>query len=183
MLVKKIKPNFKSLGPKYSKLMKDISALVAGFSQQDITDFERTGVYETVINGQAVELLSEDVDITSEDIPGWLVANDGKLTVALDITVTDDLRLEGIARELINRIQNLRKDSGFDVTDKISIVLQKRLEIAEAVAVHQDYIKSQVLGVALELAETVTDGATIEMDEYQLKVKLTVLKQTELCTD
>ncbi len=173
ILVKKIKPNFKTLGPKYSKLMKSISALVAGFSQQDITDFERAGVYSTVIDGQDVELTSEDVEITSEDIPGWLVANEGKLTVALDITVTNDLKLEGIARELINRIQNLRKDSGFDVTDKINIVLQKHPETDEAVAVHKDYIMSQVLGVSLETVDKVEDAVDVDMDDYMLGVKLT----------
>jgi isoleucyl-tRNA synthetase len=176
ILVKKIKPNFKTLGPKYSKLMKGISALIAGFSQQDITDFERTGIYETVIDGQAVVLESEDVEITSEDIPGWLVANEGKLTVALDITVTPELKLEGIARELINRIQNLRKDSGFDVTDKIDIVLQKHPETDNAVETHREYIMSQVLGTQLELADNIDSTTQIDMDDFQLGIKLTVVK-------
>ncbi|MDR1866252.1 MAG: isoleucine--tRNA ligase [Bacteroidales bacterium] len=174
ILVKRIKPNFKTLGPKYSKLMKGISALVAGFSQQDIAGFERSGVYRAVIDGQEVELLPEDVEITSEDIPGWLVAGEGKLTVALDITVTDELKLEGIARELINRIQNLRKDSGFEVTDKICIVLQEHPEIREAVTVHRDYIMSQVLGVELELAETVEGGVETDMDNYRLGIRVTI---------
>jgi isoleucyl-tRNA synthetase len=174
ILVKKIKPNFKTLGPRYSKLMKGISAHIAAFSQQDITAFEQTGAYSAVIDGQQVELTPEDVEITSEDIPGWLVANEGKLTVALDITVTDELRLEGIARELINRIQNLRKDSGFDVTDKISIVLQRHPETEEAVTVHKDYIMSQVLGVSLDTADTVEGGTEVDMDEYVLGVKLAV---------
>jgi isoleucyl-tRNA synthetase len=173
ILVKKIKPNFKTLGPKYSKLMKGISALIAGFSQQDIAGFEISGICNIVIDGHNVELTLEDVDITSEDIPGWLVANEGKLTVALDITVTDDLKLEGTARELINRIQNLRKDSGFDVTDKISIILQQHPETDAAVAVHKDYIMSQVLGVSLETVETVEDGVDVDMDDYMLGVKLT----------
>jgi isoleucyl-tRNA synthetase len=172
ILVKKIKPNFKTLGPKYSKLMKDISALIAGFSQQDIANFEISGVCNLVIGGQNVELAPEDVEITSEDIPGWLVANEGKLTVALDITVTDDLKLEGTARELINRIQNLRKDSGFDVTDKISIVLQQHPETDAAVAVHKDYIMSQVLGVSIETVEIVEGGVDVDMDEFMLGVKL-----------
>ncbi|GHT24743.1 isoleucine--tRNA ligase [Bacteroidia bacterium] len=179
ILVKKIKPNFKTLGPRYSKLMKGISAHIAAFSQQDITDLERTGAYSTVIDGVNVDLTPADVEITSEDIPGWLVAGDGKLTVALDITVTDELKLEGTARELINRIQNLRKDSGFDVTDKISIVLQRHPEIDEAVAVHKDYIMSQVLGVSLDLANTVEGGTEVDMDEYVLRVKLTVNGGTE----
>jgi isoleucyl-tRNA synthetase len=173
MLVRKIKPNFKTLGPKYSKLMKDISALIAGFSQQDIADFELSGTYQTVINGQIVELTPEDVEITSEDIPGWLVANEGKLTVALDITVTEELKLEGTARELINRIQNLRKDSGFDVTDKINILLQKHPETDAAIAAHKEYIMSQVLGVSLETVETVENGVDVDMDNYMLRIELT----------
>ncbi|MDR3095091.1 MAG: isoleucine--tRNA ligase, partial [Bacteroidales bacterium] len=163
ILVKKIKPNFKTLGPRYSKLMKGISAHIAAFSQQDIIHFERTGAYSTVIDGTNVDLTPADVEITSEDIPGWLVANDGKLTVALDITVTNELKLEGTARELINRIQNLRKESGFDVTDKISIVLQHHPETDEAVATHKDYIMSQVLGVSLDTADTVEGGAEVDM--------------------
>lgn len=175
ILVKKIKPNYKTLGPKYSKLMKNISALIAGFSQQDITDFEHTGLYNTVINGQDVEITSEDVEITSEDIPGWLVANEGKLTVALDITVTEELKLEGTARELINRIQNLRKESGFDVTDKISITIQKHPETDKAIAKHKDYITSQVLGVGLNTADDMQDCAEIDMDDFQLKIKLQII--------
>jgi len=173
ILIKKIKPNFKTLGPKYGKLMKDISALIAGFSQQDIASFEISGMYHVVINGQTVELTPEDVEITSEDIPGWLVANDGKLTVALDITVTEDLKLEGTARELINRIQNLRKDSGFDVTDKINILIQKHPETDATIAVHKEYIMSQVLGVRLQTVEMVKDGVDVDMDDYMLGVELT----------
>ena len=173
ILIKKIKPNFKTLGPKYGKLMKGISELVAGFSQQDIANFEISGTCNVVIDGQKVELTPEDMEITSEDIPGWLVANEGKITVALDITITEELKLEGTARELINRIQNLRKDSGFDVTDKISIVLQKHPETDAAVAVHRDYIMSQVLGVSLEIVEKMENGVDVDMDDYMLGVKLT----------
>ena len=173
ILIKKIKPNFKKLGPKYSKLMKGITALILGFSQRDIANFEISGVCQVVIEGQNVDLTLEDVEIISEDIPGWLVANEGKLTVALDITITEELKLEGIARELINRIQNLRKDSGFDVTDIIGIVLQKHPETDTVIAVHGDYIKSQVLGVSLEIVEKVEDGVDLDMDSYMLGVKLT----------
>ena len=173
ILVKKIKPNFKTLGPKYSKLMKDISAIITGFSQQDIANFEMSGTYNTVVNGQNVDLTPDDVEITSEDIPGWLVANEGKLTVALDITVTEELKLEGTARELINRIQNLRKDSGFDVTDKINIIIQKHPETDAAIAVHKEYIMSQVLGVSLETVEIAENGVDVDMDDYMLGVELT----------
>ena len=173
ILVKKIKPNFKTLGPKYGKLMKGISALIAGFTQQNIAEFETAGVCNVVVDGQNVELTIEDVEIASEDIPGWLVANEGKLTVALDVTVTNELKLEGVARELINRIQNLRKESGFDVTDKINILMQKHPETDAAVAVHRAYIMSQVLGVSLETAETVKDGAEVDMDDFMLGVRVT----------
>jgi isoleucyl-tRNA synthetase len=175
ILVKKIKPNFKALGPKYGKLMKGISELIAGFSQQDIANFEISGICNVVIEGQNVELTLEDVEIASEDIPGWLVANEGKHTVALDITVTAELKLEGTARELINRIQNLRKDSDFDVTDKINIVLQKHPETDAAVETHRDYIMSQVLGANLETVETVEGGVDVDMDSYMLGVKISVV--------
>jgi isoleucyl-tRNA synthetase len=176
ILIKKIKPNFKTLGPKYGKLMKGISAHIAAFSQQDISDFERTGAYSATIDNAMVELSPEDVEITSEDIPGWLVAGEGRLTVALDITVSDELRLEGAARELINRIQNLRKDSGFEVTDKIDIILQHHPETDAAIAAHRDYILSQVLGVSLTLADTVPNAPEIDMDDYRLNIRLTVVQ-------
>jgi len=176
ILVKKIKPNFKTLGPKYGKLMKGISALVAGFTQQDIANFEISGVCCVFIDGKKVELTPEDMEIASEDIPGWLVANEDKLTVALDVTVTKDLKLEGTARELVNRIQNLRKDSDFEVTDKISIIIQKRAETDAAIAAHRDYIMSQTLGVSLEIAEKVEDGVDVDMDGYLLGVRLEIIK-------
>jgi len=173
ILVKKIKPNFKTLGPKYGKLMKDIADKIANFSQRDISDFELSGTYDTVIGAQKVELSPEDVEISSEDIPGWLVANEGKLTVALDITVTEELKLEGTARELINRIQNLRKDSDFNVTDKISVVLQKHPATDAAIAAHRDYIMSQVLATNLETVETVDNGVDVEIDDMMLRVRIT----------
>jgi len=155
--------------------MKDISEVISRFSQHDITNFEISGAYNFEIGATKIELTPEDVEITSEDIPGWFVASEGKLTVALDITVTEELKLEGIARELINRIQNLRKDSGFDVTDKISIALQKHAETDAAVAVHRDYIMSQVLATSIETVDYVDDGVDVDMDGYMLGVKLTVI--------
>jgi len=118
ILVKKIKPNFKTLGPRYGKLMKEISNAIAALTPQEIAVFETLGTHQVTINGQEIVLKAEDVEIISEDIAGWQVANEGKLTVALDITVSDELRYEGIAREFVNRIQNIRKENGFDVTDK-----------------------------------------------------------------
>jgi len=153
VLVKKIKPNFKTLGPKYGKLMKQISQAVAQMSQEDIMAFERNESFELNVDTETINLGLEDVEITSEDIPGWLVANDGKLTVALDINVTDELREEGIAREFINRIQNIRKDSNFDVTDKIKIQIQKHELINKAIEKFSDYISVQTLAKSIDLVD------------------------------
>ena len=153
IIKKKIKPNFKVLGPKYSKLMKQIAAMVGAMDQQQIASFEREGCFETVIEGEQVRLVLEDVDILTEDIPGWQVASEGNLTVALDIHVTPALRLEGIARELINRIQNLRKESGFEVTDKIELTIGRHPELNEAMEKFGDYICQQTLAQKLSLVE------------------------------
>lgn len=153
IIKKKIKPNFKVLGPKYSKLMKQIAAMVGAMDQQQIASFEREGCFETVIEGEQVRLVAEDVDILTEDIPGWQVASEGNLTVALDIHVTPELRLEGIARELINRIQNLRKESGFEVTDKIELTVGRHPELNEALEKFGDYICQQTLAQKLTLVE------------------------------
>jgi len=153
IIQKKIKPNFKMLGPKYSKLMKQIAAMVGAMDQKQIAAFEREGSFDTIIEGEAVHLVTEDVEILTEDIPGWLVASEGSLTVALDIHVSPELRLEGIARELINRIQNLRKESGFDVTDKIELSVGRHPELAEALEKFGDYICAQTLATKLSLVE------------------------------
>ena len=166
VLVKKIKPNFKELGPRYGKMMKSISAAVAQMTQQDIATIEREGKYSLNTAEGMVDLLVTDVDIISEDIPGWLVANEGKLTIALDVTVTDELRMEGIARELINRIQNLRKDAGFDVTDKINVTILKHEAINSAVMAHKDYIAGQTLAKDITLTEAMPccSGTSVELD-------------------
>ncbi|PLX10935.1 MAG: isoleucine--tRNA ligase, partial [Marinilabiliales bacterium] len=153
VLVKKIKPNFKTLGPKFGKLMKQISQAVAQMSQEDIMAFERDESFALNVDTEKIQLTLEDVEITSEDIPGWLVANDGKLTVALDINVTNELREEGIAREFINRIQNIRKDSNFDVTDKIKIQIQKHELINTAIEKFNDYISAQTLAKSIDLVD------------------------------
>ncbi len=167
ILVKKIKPNFKALGPKYGKLMKVISGAINAMSQEEIAIFEKEEQYKLNIEEQQIILTLEDVDIISEDIPGWLVANEGKITVALDINVTDELREEGIAREFVNRIQNLRKDSGFDVTDKIYLEIQKHDAINNAVEKHADYISAQTLAVEVKLVEQCnnSDGKPVEIDD------------------
>ena len=173
ILVKKIKPNFKTLGPKYGKYMKQISALVAEMNQNDIYNFEKQGTYSLEVGTETLELTLEDVEILSEDIPGWLVANEGRLTVALDINITKELREEGIARELINRIQNLRKESDFNVTDKINLYIGKHKEINEAVENFKAYIASQVLAENVTLIDKAEDGAQpIEIDDIQTFIKI-----------
>lgn len=153
ILVKKIKPNFKVLGPRYGKLMKQIAAEFGKFNQEDISVIETKGMYEFSINGENIQITLDDVEIFSEDIPGWLVATEGRLTAALDITLTEELIQEGTARELINRIQNLRKDSGFEVTDKINIQLQNTELINKAVNNYKEYISSQTLANDIELVD------------------------------
>lgn len=177
VLVKKIKPNFKTLGPKYGKIMKQISASVAQMNQQQIAEIEQKGAFNMLVDGVNVELLITDVEIVSEDIPGWLVANDGPLTVALDITVTDQLRNEGIAREFINRIQNIRKDSGYEVTDKIIIKIAKHNLINQAITQHNNYIAAQTLATSIELVDTLeqNDATSVEIDEL-VKTNILITK-------
>jgi isoleucyl-tRNA synthetase len=172
ILVKKIKPNFKTLGPRYGKLMKEISNAISLFTPQEILSFENNGNHPVTVSGQQILLTTEDVEIISEDIPGWQVANDGKLTVALDITVSDDLRYEGIAREFVNRIQNIRKDNGFDVTDKITVLIEDNDFVREAVTRHASYIGSQTLATTVKLADSFTGESPndVEIDEVAVKV-------------
>jgi len=171
ILVKKVKPDFKKLGPRYGKIMKQLAAEVQGMSQEVIATFEKEEKYTFDIDGQAATIELADVEIISEDIPGWLVANAGKLTVALDVTITDDLRKEGIARELVNRIQNIRKSSGLEITDRINIKLTDLEQIRETVSEYNNYIASQVLADKIELLESV-DGQNIDMDDYILQISV-----------
>ena len=165
ILVKRIKPNFKTLGPRYGKIMKAISAVIQSFSQKQINSLEAKGKCEISVEGQPVEILLSDVEIATQDIPGWVVANEGSLTVALDITVSDELKAEGIARELVNRIQGIRKE-GFEVTDRIHVDLLHG-EWDEAVKAHMEYICNEVLCTQLNLVDAITDPAqqTIEIIE------------------
>ncbi|MFW5889971.1 MAG: isoleucine--tRNA ligase [Marinilabiliaceae bacterium] len=167
VLVKKIKPNFKTLGPRYGKKMKAISAALNAMTQEEIARFERKGQFELDIEGEKVEIGREDAEIISEDIPGMLVANDGRLTVALDINITAELKEEGIARELINRIQNLRKDSGLEVTDKIRINIRKHENINHAVERHRNYISDQTLAQEINLVDSCNSNNTcsVELDD------------------
>ncbi len=166
VLVKKIKPNFKTLGPRFGKAMKAVSAAINSMSQSDIAMLEREGTFSINIDGSAQNIVIDDVEIFSEDIPGWLVANEDKFTVALDITITDELKNEGIAREFINRIQNLRKDAGYDVTDKVNISILKHQAINKAIEQHKEYIASQTLARDICLVDAMPCGsaANIEID-------------------
>lgn len=172
VLIKKIKPDFKTLGPKYGKYMKQISAAFAAMTQSDIFHFEKNGEYRLTIGDEEIVLGPEDAEIMSEDIPGWLVANEGKVTVALDIHVSESLKEEGIAREFINRIQNLRKDSDFDVTDKIILHIGKHPETDAAIEHFSQYIASQVLADRIEVAEHIENGKEIEIDEIKTFIKI-----------
>ncbi len=172
VLIKKIKPNFKTLGPKYGKYMKQISAAFAEMNQSDIFQFEKNGEFQLTIGEENIMLGLEDADIMSEDIPGWLVANEGKVTVALDINITQSLKEEGIAREFINRIQNLRKESDFDVTDKIILYIGKHPKTDLAVENFSPYIASQVLAERIELTDHLENGKEVEIDEIKTSIKI-----------
>ncbi|RYC52168.1 isoleucine--tRNA ligase [Flagellimonas olearia] len=170
ILVKQIKPNFKVLGPRFGKDMKAIAAAVGQLGQEDIQKIEREGELMLELDNKSVTLQLTDVEITSQDIEGWLVASSGPLTVALDITIDEALKKEGIARELVNRIQNIRKESGFEVTDKISIKILKDGFVENAVSSNEDYIKTETLTAELNLEEQLDEGVAIAFDEVNTKL-------------
>jgi len=165
VLVKQVKPNFKALGPKFGKDMNLISKEIQNFSQEQIAEIDTNGSLDIVVSGNNITLTTADVEISSQDIPGWLVANAGGITVALDITLTDELRKEGIARELVNRIQNIRKDSGFEVTDRITVMLKDNNVLREAVMANSTYIKSETLTDELIFSDDVENGTEVEFDD------------------
>ncbi|WP_374399631.1 isoleucine--tRNA ligase [Flavobacterium sp.] len=170
VLVKQIKPNFKTLGPRFGKDMGLISKEIQNFGQDQIAKLERDGELVMDIAGKSITLSQDDVEISSQDIPGWLVANSNGITVALDITISDELRKEGIARELINRIQNIRKDSGFEVTDKITVKMEKNAQVEEAVLANESYIKSETLTESLIFVENLENGTEIEFDDIKTSI-------------
>ncbi len=175
LITKRIKPNFKTLGPRCGKQMKQISALVASFTQEQIAELERQGGMTLSVDGAELPVTLSDFEITSEDMPGWLVATEGRLTVALDITVTEELKREGVARELINRIQNIRKESGFEVTDRVKVVIEEKPLVKGAVADFADYIASQTLALEVRLAPA-AEGAFVsgtEIDEEPIRIGVT----------
>jgi isoleucyl-tRNA synthetase len=167
VLVKEIKPDFKKLGPKFGKDMKALAAEISKFSQERIAEMEKTGATKVQIGSREVELSRDDVLISAKDVPGWLVASDKEITVALDITITDELKEEGIAREFVNRIQNLRKDSGLEVTDRIRLQIERRSEIEKAIENNLEYICAETLAGSLDLVSDLQgdDATRVEVDD------------------
>jgi isoleucyl-tRNA synthetase len=173
VLVKKVKPNFAKLGKQYGPKLKEVSALINAFTKEDINTIEKQGI----ISRGGYDLVLEDVLISSEDIPGWSVASEGGVTVALDITITDDLKKEGIARDFVNRVQNLRKELGFEVLDKIEIEVEKDGEVVTAALTEfRDYISTETQALSLNLKEKVVEATEVDMDEFQLKIKISLKK-------
>jgi isoleucyl-tRNA synthetase len=171
ILVKQIKPNFKALGPRFGKDMKAVAGEIMKFDQENILEIEQNGEIFLGINGKNIKLNLEDVEISSQDIEGWSVANANGLTVALDVTISDELRSEGIARELVNRIQNLRKDSGFEVTDKITVAIQKDGVLENAITSDlENYIKTETLTDKIDLLTKVDNGVDIAFDNIETKL-------------
>ncbi|WP_204344262.1 isoleucine--tRNA ligase [Psychroserpens algicola] len=170
ILVKQIKPNFKVLGPRFGQDMKAVAQAINNFNADDIKKIEQNGVLVVEINGKSITLEQSDVEITSKDIEGWLVASSGALTVALDVTLTEDLRKEGIARELVNRIQNLRKDSGFELTDRIAVQFKRDEQIINAINTNLEYIKTETLTDELEILEDLNNGIEIAFDDVNTKL-------------
>jgi isoleucyl-tRNA synthetase len=173
ILIKQIKPNFKTLGPRFGKDMGLISKQIQGFTPEQINQLDSLGFLNIEISGNTITLSQDDVEISSQDIEGWLVANANGITVALDITITDELKEEGIARELVNRIQNIRKDSGFEVTDKIKVLLQSNTVLEKAVQANEAYIKSETLTESLVFEDELKNGTEIEFDDIKTKIIIT----------
>ncbi|MDR0687445.1 MAG: isoleucine--tRNA ligase [Prevotellaceae bacterium] len=176
VVTKRAKANFKTLGAKCGKSMKEVAAQIQAWKNDDVTALESCGEAEvTLASGEKIALLTQDVEIITESIPGYECLTEGKLTLALDVTVTDALRQEGIARELVNRIQNLRKDSGFEVTDRITVQVERRSEVEAAVATFAEYIKGQVLATSLSMTEELSNATAVEIDDYTVKIRLAVV--------
>ncbi|MDA3881270.1 MAG: isoleucine--tRNA ligase [Prolixibacteraceae bacterium] len=177
VIKKKIKANFKALGPKYGKLMKQVAGAIAQMNQDEIGKLEQDDTYVLNIAGEEVSITPDDVEITSEDIPGWTVSTEGQVTVALDIDVTGDLREEGIAREFVNRIQNIRKESDFEVTDKITVQILKNDAFNAALVKHKDFISNQTLANSIELVDSVEGDNEREIEIDTIATQISVQKQ------
>jgi len=172
VLVKKVKPNFAKLGKQYGPKMKEVAAVINTFSKEDISAIEKQGT----LNKGGFALVLEDVLISSEDIPGWSVANEGGVTVALDITLSDVLKREGIARDFVNRIQNLRKELGLEVLDKINVQVENSEVVSAALIEFKDYISTETQALSLELMDKLADATEVDMDEFMLNVKVSLAK-------
>lgn len=176
MLVKRVKPDFKKLGPKHGKDMKLVAAAIQQMTQTQITELERNNTIMLDINGMLKPVDLADVEVISEDIPGWLVANEGNITIALDVTVTPELKREGLARELVNRIQNIRKSRDYNITDRIKVVVDADGDIADAVKDFNDFISRQILASALSVGkvdENDQDAENLDIDENNIFVSIT----------
>jgi isoleucyl-tRNA synthetase len=173
ILIKQIKPNFKTLGPRFGKDMGLISKEIQSLTTTQINQLDTLGVLNIEVSGNTITLAQDDVEISSQDIEGWLVANSNGITVALDITISPELKEEGIARELVNRIQNIRKDSGFEVTDKIQVHLQSNTELEKAVKANENYIKSETLTDSLVFEAIIENGLEIEFDDIKTRILIT----------
>ena len=170
ILVKKVKCNFRTMGKKFGKLMKGVAATMDALTQEQIAELEQNGTIGIEVEGQPLTVEAVDVEIISEDIPGWLVANEGSLTVALEVELTDELRQEGMAREIINRIQNIRKESGLEITDRINVTIAPNEEVEKSVAAFGEYIKTQVL--ADSIAISANNGTEVEFDDFKLNINI-----------
>ena len=170
ILVKTIKPNFKVLGPRFGKDMRFVGQAIQKLSQDEIAIVEKQGEISLEVNGNFVNLSQAEVEISSQDIEGWLVANQGNLTVALDVTITDDLRKEGNARELVNRVQNLRKETGLEVNDRIKLILQKNDILERSIVANEEYIKTETLTNELVFVEFLEEGTEIAFDNVNTKI-------------
>ena len=170
ILVKKVKCNFRTMGKKFGKLMKGVAAAMDNLSQEQIAQLENQGSISVVVDGADAVVELADVDIISEDIPGWLVANEGNLTVALEVELTEELKNEGMARELINRIQNIRKESGLEITDRIKVLITPSDVIKPALDEFGDYIKTQVLADAVDMQDN--EGQEVDFDGLKLNIKV-----------
>jgi isoleucyl-tRNA synthetase len=170
VLVKKVKCNFRTMGKKFGKIMKSVAAAMDTLTQEQIVELETNGTIELDIDGQKIAVQSADVDIISEDIPGWLVSNEGNLTVALEVELNDELRKEGMARELINRIQNIRKETGLEIIDRINVTVEPNDKSDAAISSYGEYIKGQVLADNLIIAAN--NGDEVDFDEFKLKINI-----------
>ena len=168
ILVKKVKCNFRVMGKKYGKLMKDVAAKMNSLNQDEIAQFEQSGNFAFDLQGETINVDVADVEIISEDMPGWLVSNEGNLTVALEVELTDELKKEGMARELVNRIQNLRKETGFEITDRIIVTVAPNDETTAAIATFGELVKTQVLANDIVVAEN--GGTEVEFDDFKLNI-------------